>query len=215
MEQWRIHKDRTRCEKPGCTLAADPEFYAILQLPDCVRIERCLTCFNELNASAEHAPFHWRVRRKDSGNKQPVLDLESLRRLFDRLGEPMASEDGVIDESDATVEEAPVLADEAGGDVQDEEESDGTDASARAAGLRYLVALLLLRKRRLNMVDATNEIEERADLVVIDPKVEGMEPVALFAPALDPEGLDNLRIELMVAIGEEAAAPSGSSGSDS
>ena len=68
------------------------------------------------------------------------------------------------------------------------------------AGLRYLVALLLLRKRRLKMVDAQTPDQEAADLVVVDPKVEGMEPVALFAPSLEPERLAGLREELTAAI---------------
>ena len=192
MEQWRIQKDRTKCDKPGCTLAADPEFYAILQLPDCVRIERCLTCFNEISAANDNLPFHWLVRRKDGANRQPVLDLESLRRLFDRHGEPVADED---------------LEAEVAEETDQAEEAEGVEAAAaRQAGLRYLVALLLLRKRRLKMVDARNEFEERADLVVIDPKVEEMEPVALFAPDLDDDKLDELRAELMVAIGEESEA---------
>ncbi len=78
-----------------------------------------------------------------------------------------------------------------------------TQDSGTAEGLRYLVALLLLRKRRLKMVDPQNAEQEKADLVVVDPKIEDMEPLALFTPELDPERLDSLREELMVAIGEE------------
>ncbi len=81
-------------------------------------------------------------------------------------------------------------------------EVDGADPekAATAGGLRYLVALLLLRKRVLKMVDAETEADEAADLVVVDPKVDGMRPVALFAPELDTERLSTLKDELLAAI---------------
>ena len=163
------------------------EYFAVLQLPECVRVERCQTCFHELTRQADgDLPFHWRVRRQ-KGSTAAVLDLESLRALFDRLGEPVAPSGDLegIDESRETG--AP----------------DDSDAGETAAGLRYLVALLLLRKRRLKMVDAQTPEQEDADLVVVDPKVEGMEPVALFAPELGSERLAGLREELMAAIGED------------
>ena len=77
------------------------------------------------------------------------------------------------------------------------------DATARSEGLRYLVALLLLRKRVLKMADPRNPAEERSDLLVIDPKVEGMEPVALTAPSLGPDALATLKVELAAAVGGE------------
>lgn len=192
MEQWRIHRDRGKCDKPGCPLAAEETYYAVLQLPECLRIERCTACFQELKAEAGEAlPFHWQVRRKASGKTEPVLDMDSLRQLFDALGR--------LPEPAEAVEEAEESADEPATDP---------------AGLRYLVALLLLRKRRLKMVDARNPEEEAADLVVVDPKQPDMEPVALFAPELDPERLGGLREELMAAIeGQEQSEPSSADGS--
>ncbi len=171
MEQWKIHKDRQRCEKPSCPLPVEQEFYAVLQLPDCLRHELCQQCFHQLRESDDSLPFHWKVRRGTGGKKEAVLDLESLRMLFDRLGEP-------------------------------------GNSSENAAGLRYLVALLLLRKRRLKMVDATTPEQEAADMLVLDPKVEGMEPVALQAPDLDADRLANLREELMAALGDESESDS-------
>lgn len=72
----------------------------------------------------------------------------------------------------------------------------------QAQSLRYFVALLLLRKRVLKMVDAKTAEQERADLVVVDPKVEGMQPVALFAPELDTERMAGLKDELLAALDE-------------
>jgi hypothetical protein len=62
------------------------------------------------------------------------------------------------------------------------------------------------------MVDPQTPEQEAADLLVVDPRVEGMEPVCLSAPELDPERFAHLREELMAAIGEDssersAAAP--------
>ncbi len=110
-------------------------------------------------------PFHWKVRRRPDGRRQPVMDLAVLRALFDRLAE-----------------------------------------DPEAGGLRYLVALLLLRKRVLKMADARNAEEEQADLLVIDPKVDGMEPVALKAPDLEGEGLTDLKAELATAMSEGEAS---------
>lgn len=168
VSDWKIQRDRSQaeiCSRKGCALAAEPEYYAILELPECIRRQVCLTCFEELKSQEGDMPFHWKVRRRIDGSKQPVLDLASLRVLFDRLGEEDKANEG----------------------------------------LRYLVALLLLRKRVLKMADARNAEEEAADLLVIDPKIEGMEPVALSAPSLEPEALEGLKEELAVAIGETEA----------
>jgi len=188
VEQWKIHKDRVRCDKSGCPLATEPEYFAILQLPDCIRLERCQSCFHELQQSGEAMPFHWRIRRSVDGKQQAVLDLNSLRSLFDTLGEVGAGSSPTPGDGEPPAE-APAPQD------------DDPDPADTASGLRYLVALLLIRKRRLKMVDALTPEQEAADLVVVDPKIEGMEPVALQAPSLDPERLAGLREELTAAIG--------------
>lgn len=198
MEQWKIHKDRVKCDKPGCSLAAEMEYFAILQLPDCIRLERCQNCFGEIQRSGQSMPFHWKIRRTVDGKQQPILDLESLRTLFDTLGQTDPEASSGDESEDNAAASAPEVSEQAEG-------GDGSaaplDATEVASGLRYLVALLLIRKRRLKMVDALTPGQEAADLVVIDPKVEGMEPVALFAPSLDPERLAGLREELTAAIG--------------
>ncbi len=163
MEQWKIQRDRTRCEKPGCPLAGAEEYYAVLELPDCVRRDLCQMCFHQLESEPGEEPIYWKGVRKSSGKKAPVLDLQSLRLLFDRLGQ---------------------------------------SESENAQGLRYFVALLLIRKRVLKMTDPVTEEQELADMLVIDPKQKEMEPVALFAPELDTDRLAGLKDELLEAIGE-------------
>ena len=195
MEDWKIHKDRSSCHKPECPLAHEREYYALLQLPECLRLERCESCFDELRHGGQEMPFHWKVRRTNDGKKQPSLDLESLRALFDRLGEITTGQERTSGDALAVAEVSAT----AGGEA----ESADCGKVDTASGLRYLVALLLLRKRRLKMVDPQNAEQEAADLVVVDPKIEAMEPVALFAPDLGPDRLGNLREELMAAIGDE------------
>lgn len=167
MEGWKIHRDRSACEKPGCPLAAASEYYAILELPDCTRRDVCGACFEQLVATSDRRPIYWKARRREGGRRAPTLDLVSLRVLFDALGE-----------------------------VEGEQ----------ASGLRYFVALLLLRKRLLKIVDPQNASEEAADLVVIDPKVSDAPRVALVAPELDESRLANLKDELLAAIEETDAA---------
>ena len=81
MEQWRIQRNRTACEKPGCPLAGEREYFAILQLPDCVRFERCAACFEELRNDSGEMPFFWKVRRDASGKQESTLNLEAGHRL--------------------------------------------------------------------------------------------------------------------------------------
>lgn len=170
MEAWKIVRDRSKCERPGCPLSAGGEYFAVLELPSCQRRDLCEPCFREEEARRGERPLFWRGRRRESSSRGPVLDLASLRMLFDRLGEP----------------QPPERAD-------------------TARGLRYMVALLLLRKRWLKMVDARNAEEESADLVVVDPKIEGMEPVALYAPDAESAQLGSLQDELMAMMGEGEA----------
>jgi hypothetical protein len=166
-DDWKIHRDRTACDKPGCPLPTSRSYFAVLEWPACVRRDMCDACFHdyERRCEASEPPIFWRALRKASGSKEPVLDLASLRLLFDRLG---------------------ALDDE------------------RARALRYFCTLLLLRKRVLKMVAPRNAEQERADLVVVDPKMKEMEPVALFAPAIDLSDLGAVKDELLAAIGEDA-----------
>ncbi|MEM7206068.1 MAG: hypothetical protein AAF628_37785 [Planctomycetota bacterium] len=171
-ERWKITKDRAQCEEPGCPLRRSDDYWAVLELPSCLRRDFCQRCFRERSSAEGEPPLFWRGKRKPKDQKGPTLDLPSLRQLFDRLGDDAAMDGTDTDEARETVR-----------------------------GLRYLVALLLLRKRVLTMVDPTTPEQEAADLVVVDPKVEGMEPVSLLAPELDDERLGKLRDELLGAVG--------------
>ncbi|MBL8728651.1 MAG: hypothetical protein JNM25_09495 [Planctomycetes bacterium] len=168
-DDWKIHRDRTACDKPGCPLPASRAYVAVLEWPACVRHEMCEACFvdheRRCQSQGAGAPIFWRALRKQSGSREPVLDLASLRVLFDRLG--------TVDDD-------------------------------RARALRYFCTLLLLRKRVLKMVAPRTKEQERADLVVVDPKLKEMEPVALFAPAIDISDLSAIKDELLAAIGEDA-----------
>lgn len=163
MEEWKITRDRARCDKPGCPLPTQRDFLAVLELPACVRRDLCEACFTDRVRQEGEPPVFWRARRKGQGSREPVLDLASLRILFDRLGK-----------------------------VDDD----------KARSLRYFCALLLLRKRVLKMVRPRNAAEERADLVVVDPRLKEMAPVALFAPAVDGADLTAVKAELQAALGE-------------
>lgn len=169
-EDWKIQRDRTACVRPGCPLPTSRSYYAVLQWPACVRTDMCDACFqdHERRCPAGEPPIFWRALRKPSGSKEPTLDLNSLRALFDRLA-----------------------------DVADD----------RARALRYFCALLLLRKRVLRMVPPRNAEQERADLVLGDPKNKEAPPIALFAPAIDLSDLGALKEELMAAIGEGNTPP--------
>lgn len=173
-DDWKIHRDRRGCDKPGCPLPTSRSWFAVLEWPACVRRDLCDACFadHERRCGSEAPPIFWRALRKGSGSKEPVLDLASLRLLFDRLG---------------------ALDDE------------------KARSLRYFAALLLLRKRVLRMVPPRNAAEERADLVVVDPKQKEMEPVLLFAPAIELTDLAAIKDELLAAMGDDANARAGES----
>ena len=88
MEGWRIQRDRTKCPEPGCPLPGASEYFAVLDLVDLVRRDRCATCFHkERGAEREHPLVYWKCRRKPGQKQGPRLDLVALRMLFDRLGE--------------------------------------------------------------------------------------------------------------------------------
>lgn len=164
MENYKIQRDRGKCDRPGCPLPVATQWFAVLELPACVRRDVCDACFQEVRRTDERGLVFWRAQRKADGKKELSLDLAALRLLFDRLGE---------------------------------------EEGERPAALRYFVTLLLLRKRSLRMVDPRNEREEQADLVVVDPKIKGMEPVALFAPDLDLDDMGAIKDELLAALEED------------
>jgi hypothetical protein len=71
------------------------------------------------------------------------------------------------------------------------------DTRPEVMGLRYLAALLLVRKRRLKLVHGQES--EGQDLTVAVPGSEGNEPRALLltAPDLSPESLERLKTEFL------------------
>lgn len=77
----------------------------------------------------------------------------------------------------------------------------GDEPGERPAALRYFVALLLLRKRILKIADASSAAQERADMLVFDPKTPTQAPVALIAPDLTETSLEQLKDELLAAAG--------------
>ncbi len=164
MDDWKITRDRKGCERPGCPLPSAQQYFAVLEFPQCVRRDVCDACFCDLERKNEGPLVFWRGIRRSKGNKEPVLDLVSLRALFDKLAE-----------------------------VDDD----------RARSLRYFCALLLLRKRALRMVKPRTQEQERADLVVVDPKQKDAEPVALPAPAIELDDLSKIKEELLAAMGED------------
>jgi hypothetical protein len=164
MEDWKITRDRKACERPGCPLPTAQSYFAVLEFPACVRRDVCDACFCDQERKAESPMVFWRAQRRKSDSKEPVLDLVSLRVLFDKLAA-----------------------------VEDE----------RARQLRYFCALLLLRKRVLKMVQPRTAEQERADLVVVDPKMKELEPISLFAPAIDLDDLSKIKDELLQAMGED------------
>ena len=190
-EEWKIQRDREGCQQPGCPLPTGKSYVAVLEwgvrevaskdgtakegrgtgvdIPVCIRREMCDACFQDhaRKCPEDQPPIFWRAMRKAAASKEPVLDLVSLRALFDRLG--------TVDDD-------------------------------RARALRYFCALLLLRKRALKMVRPKTREQEQADLVVRDPKLKDMEPVALFAPAIDAADLGAIKDELLAAIGEGAGS---------
>jgi hypothetical protein len=166
MDDWKITRDRNGCERPGCPLPSAQQYFAVLEFPACVRRELCDACFCDLERRAQAPPVFWRAARKQAGGKDLVLDLNSLRALFDKLG--------AVDDD-------------------------------RARALRYFCALLLLRKRMLKMVPSRTEAQARADLVLVDPKQKEMEPIALFAPAIELDDLAGLKDELLAALGDGGA----------
>lgn len=170
VDDWKIQRERKVCDRPGCPLPTSSSWLVVLQWPECVRRDLCDACFqdHERRCPEGQPPIFWRAVRKGSGSKEAVLDLNSLRALFDRL---------------ATVDDD------------------------RARALRYFCALLLLRKRVLKLAPARTEEQERADLVVIDPKQKELPPVALFAPAIDLSDLGSLKDDLLAAIGDGTATP--------
>ncbi|MFK7741912.1 MAG: hypothetical protein AB8H80_16465 [Planctomycetota bacterium] len=190
-DEWKIHRDREGCQKPGCPLPTSKSYFAVLEwgvlepaagskkpkasdgdISVCVRREFCDACFqdHERKCPEGQPPIFWRAMRRSKGSKEPVLDLVSLRALFDRLGQ-----------------------------VEDD----------RARALRYFCALLLLRKRVLKMAKPKTREQEQADLVVRDPKLKESEPVALFAPAVDATDLSTIKDELLAAIGETGGEEEG------
>lgn len=91
MEQWKIVRDRSQQAHGCCNRTKTGDMFAVLELPACVRRDLCPMCFGEFQHKlrgdpAAKPPIFWRSKRKE-GDHAPVLDLNMLRHLFDRLGE--------------------------------------------------------------------------------------------------------------------------------
>ena len=97
--------------------------------------------------------------------------------------------------------------------------------------LRYLIALLLLRKRALRLLETKKGEGDSPDVLVVAPKRpgdrgRGGEPIEIPVPPLSPERIDALREELRTLLGldegssttpdgEEPVSKVGETGGDS
>src|SRR5262249_18488541 len=86
MDDWKITRDRKGCEQPGCPLPSARHWFAVLEVPACGRRELCEAWFVDCERRTAEPLVFWRAQRPKTGSKEPVLDLASLRVLFDRLG---------------------------------------------------------------------------------------------------------------------------------
>ena len=71
-------------------------------------------------------------------------------------------------------------------------------------GLRYLVALLLLRKRALRLVETRRGEGDEPDRLVLSPGKRSGDRIEVVVPSLSAEALEALRNQLRVLLGFEA-----------
>jgi hypothetical protein len=80
------------------------------------------------------------------------------------------------------------------------------------AGLRYLVALLLLRKRALRLVETRRGEGDQPDRLILSPGKGSEVRIEVVVPAMSAEGLESLRTELRALLGIEEVEPRGDAG---
>jgi hypothetical protein len=154
-------------------------YAAIWQQEDGLKREDlCGDCFGALT---ETPYYHWRCAKKqDAPQSKRQRDVAAIEGLFERLGE------------------------DAGGAAAGDAEADAPPSDHE--GLRYLLALELVRRRRLELVDLARR--GGADCLVVRAGGDA-ELITLPAPALGEQELMRLGRELSHELGlgpEEAKA---------
>jgi len=216
MAQWKLsrrHPACVTCERP---FEDGEAHFSRLEITaeGVERADVCRACWPE---TSDPDWIWWRARRQVATKKGLAVDWEVLRQVFDSLGtkaeelraaraaggeafeggggvvevvapaEPVAREDGDGSEGDAdeaTDESAEAQADDAPATL---------DPIERLEQLRYLLSLLLIRKRRLMLVRAVRRGDGEA---LVLRRSRRQEQIEVRAFDLEPEQMETVRAEL-------------------
>jgi hypothetical protein len=177
-----IERGEDRCGACGRDLGAGDACWSALYAEgdSFRRRDYCAACFGAL--PERPASFWKRAPRRGAGKRDETAaraarrrDLDALLDLFERLAEP---------------EPVP-----AGGPGAPRSDGDG---DAHRAKLRYLLALALVRKRRLELVELARE--GGADCLIVRASGDA-ELVTIQAPKLSEDDLARLSRELEAEVG--------------
>jgi len=238
MAQWKLsrrHPACVTCERPFED--GEAHFSRLEITADGVeRSDVCRACWPE---TSDPDWIWWRARRQVATKKGLAVDWEVLRQVFDSLGakaeelraaraeggDALAAGGGVVE---VVAPAEPVAREDDDGSEGDADEAtdEATDGSAGAEAddapatldpierleqLRYLLSLLLIRKRRLMLVRAVRRGDGEA-LVLRRPRRQ--EQIEVRAFDLEPEQMEAVRAELQRLFEGEALDGGADDGED-
>jgi hypothetical protein len=142
MAKWQIGRRVASCCACETEFKDGDKLYSLLRVSDegLERADLCLACHDEETLAG--ALFWWRTRHQVEEQRGLKLDLEALEALFLALDPEAATA------TETPAEEDGSSAEPAAGGAP---ESGGSPTSERLLELRYLLCLILLRKRRLKV----------------------------------------------------------------
>ena len=178
MAKWQIGRRVASCCACETEFKDGDKLYSLLRVAEegLERADLCLACHDE--ATLENALFWWRTRFQVEEQRGMKLDLESIEALFLALGPQAPAEEN----SEA--------------DGAKEADSSDTAGSQRLLELRYLLCLILLRKRRLKVTKVArkhNGVEGEFFLV---KRPRRTEEIAVLVFDFDSDKIGELRDDL-------------------
>jgi hypothetical protein len=205
MAKWQIGRHVPKCATCETEFKDGDRLYSLLQVSDdgLERQDLCVRCYSD--EAVANAVFWWRTRHQVEEQRGLKLDLEAIEALFLALDPHRASQGTQAAEDGDEPNEAATRDATADQDEHDSEAASAVTASSMASGLpinerllelRYLICLVLLRKRRLKVTKVARSYRGEVGEFFLVKRPRRQEELAVRVFDFDADKIAALRADL-------------------
>lgn len=198
MAKWQIGRHVPKCAACEVEFKDGDRLYSLLQVSDdgLERQDLCVRCYSD--EAVANAVFWWRTRHQVEEQRGLKLDLEAIEALFIALDphrSSAASSAADEEDNDSNAISVAPQTDEADSEAAAPFAS-GLPINERLLELRYLICLVLLRKRRLKVTKVARSYRGEVGEFFLVKRPRRQEELAVRVFDFDADKIASLREDL-------------------